>query len=130
MNSFHKTIFDQCEYNGRVLVCGGRDYSKQEELRRILNNFHNEKTITHLISGAASGADTLAFWWAVRNSIEVLSYPADWQKLGKSAGPIRNHQMLKEGKPCLVIAFPGGPGTEHMCRITLLARINLWKMSQ
>ena len=41
-------------------------------------------------------------------------YPADWDTHGRGAGPIRNKQMLEEGKPDLVIAFPGGKGTANM----------------
>lgn len=36
------------------------------------------------------------------------------QKYGKSAGPIRNQTMLDDGKPDLVLAFPGGRGTADM----------------
>jgi hypothetical protein len=46
--------------------------------------------------------------------IAVKEYPADWQKHGKAAGPIRNRQMLEDGKPDLVIAFSGGRGTANM----------------
>ncbi len=37
-------------------------------------------------------------------------------KYGKSAGSIRNQQMIDEGKPDLVVAFPGGFGTKDMVR--------------
>jgi hypothetical protein len=43
-------------------------------------------------------------------------YKAKWDKYGKSAGPIRNKKMLDEGKPDLVFAFPGGPGTNNMIK--------------
>jgi hypothetical protein len=43
-------------------------------------------------------------------------YMADWDGLGRKAGPIRNQRMLDEGKPDLVIAFPGGRGTADMVR--------------
>jgi acyl-CoA synthetase (NDP forming) len=46
----------------------------------------------------------------------VTSFPANWKKHGKSAGPIRNQLMLDVGKPDLVIAFPGGSGTADMIR--------------
>jgi hypothetical protein len=41
---------------------------------------------------------------------------ADWEKLGRSAGPIRNQAMLDEGRPDLVVAFPGHHGTADMVR--------------
>jgi hypothetical protein len=39
---------------------------------------------------------------------------AEWESLGRKAGPIRNQRMLTEGKPALVVAFPGGKGTANM----------------
>ena len=41
-------------------------------------------------------------------------YPAEWGKYGRGADYKRNIQMLKEGDPDLVLAFPGGRGTENM----------------
>jgi len=41
---------------------------------------------------------------------------ANWRTHGKAAGPIRNQQMLDEGRPHLVVAFPGGTGTADMVR--------------
>ena len=55
--------------------------------------------------------------WAKDNNMKLKVYPADWELHGKSAGPIRNQQMLIEGKPDLVLAFPGGKGTAHMVSI-------------
>jgi hypothetical protein len=39
---------------------------------------------------------------------------ADWKRFGRAAGPMRNERMLKEGRPDLVIAFPGRTGTAGM----------------
>lgn len=50
---------------------------------------------------------------------------ADWEDLGRKAGPIRNQRMLDDGRPELVVAFPGGPGTAHMCRIAREAGVEV-----
>jgi len=63
--------------------------------------------------------------WAVERGVECLQYPADWEKLGRAAGPIRNEQMLREGKPDLVVAFPGARGTAHMVRIAREAGVRV-----
>ncbi|HVM95122.1 MAG TPA: hypothetical protein VMT89_01980, partial [Candidatus Acidoferrales bacterium] len=46
--------------------------------------------------------------------VKRLGFMADWRRNGRAAGPIRNQQMLTEGKPDLVVAFPGGRGTRDM----------------
>jgi hypothetical protein len=47
---------------------------------------------------------------------QIKPYPADWDKYGKAAGPIRNKQMLDEGNPEKVIAFrfKNSRGTQNM----------------
>lgn len=100
----------------RVLVCGGRDYSDREAVFAALD----ELAPLAIIQGHADGADALAReWWYKRPNTcagELACYPADWKKHGKAAGPIRNQQMIDEGKPDLVLAFPGGHGTADMVR--------------
>lgn len=96
----------------RVLVCGGRDYSDGETFARVIHSLPVE-TIIH---GGARGADYMAHVTAVMEGWEELEFPADWETHGKAAGPIRNQQMIDEGKPDLVVAFPGGRGTADMVR--------------
>lgn len=60
---------------------------------------------TVVIEGEASGADTWGRRAAESLGFEVLPFPANWDKYSKAAGPIRNRQMLDEGKPDLVLAF-------------------------
>ncbi len=63
---------------------------------------------------AARGADLLAAAWARSRGIPARPFPADWNRDGKAAGFLRNVRMLREGRPDLVVAFPGGKGTAHM----------------
>lgn len=100
----------------RVIVCGGRDYSDAERFDALMDGFLREFDITRVIQGGANGADRLALRWAWRRGIPCENFPADWAAHGKAAGPIRNAQMLKEGRAEMVIAFPGGRGTADMIR--------------
>jgi len=99
----------------RVLVCGGRDFNDALTLGSWLGGIHkNNGPITLLIEGGARGADFMARKFAEWSGIPVKTFPADWDRHGKAAGPIRNRQMLEEGKPDLVVAFAGGKGTANM----------------
>lgn len=101
----------------RVLVCGGRDFNNEAMLKL---GFHlltaDGEVITEICHGGAKGADTLAGKYAEENSIPCKVYPADWDKHGKKAGPIRNCEMLISFDPDVVLALPGGKGTAHMVR--------------
>jgi SLOG family YspA-like protein len=108
----------------RVLVCGGRKYRDEGYLFKVLDQLHNDGCrVTCIIEGEAQGADVLAAKWASRRAVPIEPYPADWEKHGPSAGPIRNRQMLIEGKPDLVVAFPGGTGTANMVAQAKAAKI-------
>lgn len=98
----------------RVLVCGGRDYKDRKAVFDFLNRLHSRHTITHVIQGGAKGTDRLADEWAELNWMGRIQFAADWKTHGKAAGPIRNKAMLEQGVPDLVVAFPGGRGTENM----------------
>ena len=119
----------------RVLVCGGRDFDDWELLKTNLQNrlAGHPRNLT-IIQGGAKGADFLSKVWAKWItyhgwSVEVEEYPAEWKKYGKSAGHIRNTQMLVEGKPDVVFAFPGGSGTENMIRQAEKANIQVLRIT-
>ncbi|KKN72109.1 hypothetical protein LCGC14_0413950 [marine sediment metagenome] len=111
---------------GKVLVCGGRNFDNKKFLHHVLNQY----LISHLIQGGAKGADKLARQWALERGISVTSYHADWDKYGKGAGFIRNFAMLLEGRPDLVIAFPGGKGTAHMVKIAKKKKIPIIEVTE
>jgi hypothetical protein len=98
----------------RVLVCGGRNYGDTRTLYRVLD--HVDPKPTMIIQGGANGADACASIYAYHRQIDERVFWADWKKHGRAAGPIRNQKMLDEGKPHLVVAFPGGTGTADMVR--------------
>lgn len=99
----------------RVLVCGGRDFDDYNLVVRVLSSIQvTREPFDVLIHGGASGADAAADVYARRHLIPVLRFPADWGKHKKAAGPMRNTEMLRDGKPDLVVAFPGGRGTADM----------------
>ncbi len=113
-----------------VLVCGGRDYADARALNEALDAIHREKHITGLIHGAARGADSLASAWARSRGIPAIAFPADWKKDGKAAGFIRNATMLRDGRPELVVAFPGGKGTAHMVKLAKAAGVSVLEIAE
>lgn len=100
----------------RVLVCGGRDYADRNAVFEALDEVAERHNGVRIIQGGATGADALAREWCVTRHESYMNFPADWKKHGRAAGPIRNRQMLDEGRPDVVFAFPGGRGTADMIR--------------
>ena len=72
--------------------------------------------ITTVVSGCASGADTLGERWALEHAIPIVKFPAKWTTYGKSAGPIRNREMAKYADALVAFRFPNSQGTQNMIK--------------
>jgi hypothetical protein len=89
----------------RVLVCGDRHWKDDRLIHGALAALKERHGRFVVIEGGANGADTLA--WHVATDellLDVETFPADWTKYKRAAGPLRNRQML-DTKPDLVLAF-------------------------
>ena len=87
----------------KVLVCGDRNWEDRQAIKLWLEVL-KEIGYTDLIEGEARGADRMSREEGEKLGFTVHRYPADWDKYHRSAGPIRNRQMLDQ-KPDLVLAF-------------------------
>ena len=99
-----------------ILICGDRYYTDWKKIQEYLNTLDPLQDV--IIHGAARGADSLAGNLATSMKMRVLEFPAKWEEFNKSAGPIRNQQMIDEGHPDLVVYFhdniDGSKGTKDM----------------
>jgi hypothetical protein len=101
-----------------IIVTGGRTYADAATVNATLQRL---MPIHELWHGGCSGADMLARAFAMAQPyVCEVTFTADWQKHGRSAGPIRNNRMMQRGKAeteqgntVRVVAFPGGAGTAH-----------------
>jgi hypothetical protein len=85
----------------KVVICGDRHWADRpmiEERMRALPRG------TVVITGGASGADSIAAEIAREIGFPSVVIEAEWSKYGRGAGPKRNRQMLA-CEPDLVIAF-------------------------
>lgn len=112
----------------KVLVTGGRHFADFDHVCRTLDKIHKDLKITLLIEGGATGADRLARRWAVGSQVPVQTFEANWARYRGRAGLVRNCQMLREGKPDMVVAFQGNTGTHHMMKIAEDAVLPVFKM--
>lgn len=87
----------------RILCTGDRLWDDVSLIKNVLSKESHEDTV--IIHGGARGADTIC--GHIGNALDfiVLRFDADWKKFGRAAGPIRNRQMLDEGRPQIVYAF-------------------------
>lgn len=62
------------------------------------------------------GADGLGERYAKENGYKVDAFPADWNKYGLAAGPIRNEQMASHGTHCVVFWDGKSKGSKNMVK--------------
>ena len=99
----------------KVIIAGGRCFKGTNKDWEILCTMSQRYGICEIVSGGASGADSVGEHFAKESGIVCKIFPADWSTYGKSAGPIRNGQMAEYADA--VILFPGGRGTANMRKL-------------
>lgn len=67
-----------------------------------------------VVSGCAKGADTLGELWAKSQGVPIKRFPADWDKNGKAAGPLRNIEMACYAETLIALWDGKSKGTAHM----------------
>lgn len=110
----------------RTIICGGRDYFLTQEDFDFLDSISDQ--ITEVISGGARGADRGGEIWATKRNKPLRVIHAEWGRLGKSAGYMRNIEMARVADA--VIAFPGGRGTQNMLKIAKTFKLKVFVRNQ
>ena len=108
----------------KVIICGGRNFTDYQYLNAYVKMVPPWIEITEVVSGHADGADTLGEQWATKNNIPLKIFPADWERLGRRAGPIRNIEMSKYAEGCIAFWNGTSTGTKHM--IDTAIKAGLW----
>lgn len=96
----------------RTIIAGSRDIEDYDLVREAIQESGFE--ITEVVCGKARGVDTLGERWAKEKGIHVAYHPADWEKHGKAAGPIRNRQMAQNADALIAVHDGISPGTRNM----------------
>lgn len=101
----------------KVIVCGSRNWPRDHRVT-IVRELAKLPSNAVIITGGARGVDEFADAVARTQRRSRIIVPANWDRHGKAAGPIRNQLMLDLG-PDLVIAFRAtgeSHGTDDMVR--------------
>lgn len=117
----------------RILVAGSRAWTDRRVIHKALiqaigtyspHLIHDDSEPTGprvdweqitLVHGGARGADRIAAGIGRALWFQIEAHPAEWRRLGRGAGPIRNTTMVQLGAD-VVLAFPIGrsPGTRDL----------------
>ncbi len=103
----------------RLAIVGSRSFTDYRlmlntvQKMQICRMIEGTSTLATIVSGGASGADSLAKKLAYNYDLDYVEFPALWDLYGKSAGYKRNMQIV--GYCDKLIAFWDGKskGTKH-----------------
>lgn len=103
----------------RLIVAGCRDFEDADLVYRELDRSRAKLRsgggdLDCVVSGCASGVDTIALCWAEHHGVPVVRYPADWATHGRRAGPLRNAVMARNADGLLAIWDGRSRGTRSM----------------
>ncbi len=99
----------------KMLIAGSRTLSPSIE--EIDAQVPRPEKVTAVISGTAAGVDRAGEKWAAHHGIPVERMPADWDRLGKKAGYVRNEAMALACGCALVFWDGASSGTRHMINL-------------
>jgi len=113
-----KVLFRLSDFKRHIGVVGSRKFTDYAKLEKVLDSLNKIRPISLIVSGGAEGADTLAEKWAEERGVPKLIFPAEWEKYGKAAGPIRNKDIVSNSDR--IVAFWDGktPGTASTVEIS------------
>ena len=75
----------------KTIIAGSRNIQNKKLIFETLDKYKDK--ITEVVCGESSGPDIIGKEWGLKNNIPIISYPAQWDKYGRMAGPIRNREM-------------------------------------
>lgn len=96
----------------RVAIVGSRNIENEESVYELLCRYVPANT-TEIVSGGATGIDTLAEVYAERNRLRLTVFKPDYKNFGKRAPLVRNEEIIRYAQ--YVLAFWDGisHGTAH-----------------
>lgn len=108
----------------KIIIAGSRTLTNINIIDIINNsllNLTNSEGLSRkqiqIISGGATGVDTLAIHFALDNDIPYKKFPANWHEYGKKAGYLRNIEMANYADALIAIWDGKSKGTKHMIDI-------------
>lgn len=87
----------------KLAIIGSRTFIDSELAWSTYKNLPFLDQVTHIVSGGAKGADSIAELLAKWSGKEMIVYYPDWDKYGKQAGFIRNRLIINDSD--CVLAF-------------------------
>lgn len=98
----------------RIVIGGYRNFNNYDVFKDFVDSCIGKETEITILSGHCKGADLMAERYAKEKGFALEIYPADWQKYGRAAGPIRNKQMVENADTVIAFVSESASGTKNL----------------
>ena len=98
----------------KVIIAGSRNLGSWSQVTAAIVTSGFEQEMSEIVSGGARGVDRMGEHFASLYKIPLKVFPADWNKNGKAAGPIRNAEMAKYADALIAVWDGESRGTKNM----------------
>lgn len=98
----------------KVIIAGSRTITDYQAVREAIES--SGFRIREVVSGHAKGVDTLGEFWAYSQHIPLMQFPAEWEKYGNMAGPIRNREMAEYADALILVWDGKSHGSANMLK--------------
>jgi len=94
----------------RIAIVGSRHYPRSDLVAAFVASLPADAVV---VSGGAAGIDSFAEGAATARGLSTLIFRADWDGLGRKAGPIRNGQIVVASDEIVAFWDTRSRGTLH-----------------
>lgn len=95
-----------------LAIVGSRSFTDYAMLEEIVDEILKDNPEMTIVSGGASGADSLGAIYAVKHGLPLIEFIPDW-KGGRSAGMLRNIKIIEKSDHVLAFWDGSSPGSKH-----------------
>lgn len=114
MNKFEGFINKLNEIQAKKLaVAGSRDFGHEDRVKTEIKYIIENTQINTIVSGGARGIDTYGEEVANEKKMQKIIHLAEWDKLGRSAGFVRNKNIVQDADAILIYWDGKSVGTKH-----------------
>lgn len=100
-----------------MLIAGSRDITDYKFWKPLFVSVLHHNEITTIVGGGARGVDAMAKMLAEDTGLPYLEFPAEWNKLGKKAGFVRNIDLVNACDFAVIIWDGSSKGTAHTMKL-------------
>jgi len=95
-----------------LAIVGAREYTNKKRFTEIVDEWVEKNGFPDkIISGGATGVDTLAEHYAEERKIPFIKFLPEWNVHGKQAGPLRNTHIVNSSTHMIAMPTKNSIGT-------------------